>query len=99
MMNTRSLKNRRVFSPSYAIACRIRQAPMIVPPEKPTPGYMTVNLSASHRFTLRGDRQLSLAVQLGNLLNTTYYDHTSYYRLIDVPEPWRHVSLRIKYEF
>ncbi|MBR2959099.1 MAG: TonB-dependent receptor [Bacteroidales bacterium] len=71
----------------------------IVPPEKPTPGYMTVNLSASHRFTLRGDRQLSLAVQLGNLLNTTYYDHTSYYRLIDVPEPGRHVSLRIKYEF
>lgn len=71
----------------------------IVPPEKPTPAYTTVNLSASHRFTLHSSRQLHISLRIGNLLNAKYYDHTSYYRLIDVPEPGRHLSLKIKYEF
>jgi iron complex outermembrane receptor protein len=43
--------------------------------------------------------QLAVALQLNNLLDARYYDHTSYYRLIDVPEPGRNISIRIKYEF
>ena len=70
----------------------------IVPPEKPTPGFVTLNLSASHRFDLNGGT-LALALQLNNVLNAKYFDHTSYYRLIDIPEPGRNVTLRIKYEF
>ncbi|MBR1766844.1 MAG: TonB-dependent receptor [Bacteroidales bacterium] len=70
----------------------------IVPPEKPTPGFLTLNLSASHRFDLHGGT-LAVALQLNNLLDARYYDHTSYYRLIDIPEPGRNLSLRIKYEF
>lgn len=70
----------------------------IVPPEKPTPGYVTLNLSASHRIEVSGG-WLSIAVIVNNLLDTYYYDHTSYYRLIDVPEPGRNVSVRLKYEF
>ena len=70
----------------------------IVPPEKPTAGYMTLNLAASHRFDIRGG-QLSVALQLNNLLDASYYDHTSFYRLIDVPEPGRNLSIRIKYDF
>ena len=70
----------------------------IVPPEKPTAGYMTLNLAASHRFDIRGG-QLAVALQLNNLLDASYYDHTSFYRLIDVPEPGRNLSIRIKYDF
>lgn len=70
----------------------------IVPPEKPTPGYVTINLSASHYFTLKSGK-LSVTLQLNNLLDTKYYDHTSYYRLMDIPEPGRNLSLRLKYEF
>jgi len=70
----------------------------IVPPEKPTPGYVTLNLTVTHRVVV-SNGNLVVAVQLGNLLNEHYYDHTSYYRLIDVPEPGRNISLRIKYEF
>ena len=69
----------------------------IVPPEKPTPGYTTLNLSASHRFDLR-EGQLSVSLGINNLLNTRYYDHTSYYRLIDIPEPGRNLSVRIKFD-
>lgn len=69
----------------------------IVPPEKPTPGYFTLNLSASHRFATRaGD--ITAALQLNNLLDRRYYDHTSYYRLVDIPEPGRNISIRIKYD-
>lgn len=70
----------------------------IVPPEKPTPGYHTVNLSVGHHFHLR-QGELHVSLQANNLLNTRYYDHTSYYRLIDVPEPGRNVAINIKYKF
>ena len=41
----------------------------------------------------------ALALHADNLLNRRYYDHTSYYRLIDVPEPGRNVSLMVGLEF
>ena len=70
----------------------------IVPPEKPTDGYFTLNASAGKHFSL-GKAVLSLALHADNLLNRRYYDHTSYYRLIDVPEPGRNLSLRLGIEF
>ena len=70
----------------------------IVPPEKPTPGYWTLNLSAGKYFMLWRTK-LSLAFHADNLLNRRYYDHTSYYRLIDVPEPGRNFSMKLGLEF
>ena len=70
----------------------------IVPPEKPTDGYWTLNLSAGKQMPLRGCK-LNIALHADNLLNRRYYDHTSYYRLIDVPEPGRNVSLMVGLEF
>ncbi|MCR5394911.1 MAG: TonB-dependent receptor [Bacteroidales bacterium] len=70
----------------------------IVPPEKPTDGYWTLNVSAGHRFTL-GRYQLQAALHVDNLLDRRYYDHTSYYRLIDVPEPGRNFSAKVAMEF
>ena len=70
----------------------------IVPPEKPTDGYWTLNMAAGKHFHLRGC-SLSAALHADNLLNRRYYDHTSYYRLIDVPEPGRNVSVRMEFTF
>ena len=70
----------------------------IVPPEKPTDGYWTLNLSAGKDFLL-GSTTLHVALHADNLLDRRYYDHTSYYRLIDVPEPGRNFSLMVGLEF
>ena len=71
----------------------------IVPPEKPTDGYWTLNLTAAKEFHLQGATTLHVALHADNLLNRRYYDHTSYYRLIDVPEPGRNVALKVGLEF
>ena len=70
----------------------------IVPPEKPTDGHWTLNLSAGKQISL-GKSKLNIALHADNLLNQKYYDHTSYYRLIDVPEPGRNVSMMVGLEF
>ncbi len=70
----------------------------IVPPEKPTEGWYTLNLSAGKTFTV-ARLPLKLGLQVENLLNRRYYDHTSYYRLIGVPEPGINASLMLGVEF
>ena len=70
----------------------------IVPPEKPTKGYWTLNASAGKNFQM-GKTVLKVVIHADNLLNRRYYDHTSYYRLIDVPEPGRNFSLMAGLEF
>ncbi len=70
----------------------------IVPPEKPTDGYWTLNAAAGKHFSL-GKNTVKVALHADNLLNKRYYDHTSYYRLIDVPEPGRNLSLMVGLDF
>ena len=70
----------------------------IVPPEKPTDGYWTLNLSAGKQWHV-GNTTLNVTVRADNLLDRRYYDHTSYYRLIDVPEPGRNFSAMVAWEF
>ena len=70
----------------------------IVPPEKPTPAHATLSLALAHRMGLPSG-SVALSLRVDNLLGTRYYDHTSYYRLVDIPEPGRVVSFNIKYEF
>ncbi len=71
----------------------------IVPPEKPTDGHWTLNLSAGKEFPVKGNVKLKATLRAENLLDRRYYDHTSYYRLIDVPEPGRNVSMMVGLEF
>ena len=70
----------------------------IVPPEKPTDGYWTLNFSAGKSFPLRRSK-LNVSLHADNLLNRRYYNHTSYYRLIDVPEPGRNLSMKVGLDF
>ncbi|KAB7529675.1 TonB-dependent receptor [Flagellimonas olearia] len=66
----------------------------IVPPEERTEGYQAFNLSAMTQLPLFGNgKPMQMRVKLNNVFNTEYYDHTSFYRLIDVPEPGRNLSV------
>ena len=70
----------------------------IVPPEKPTDGYWVLNLSAGHHFHWNRC-SMQVALHVDNLLNRKYFDHTSFYRLIDVPEPGRNFSAKVAVDF
>lgn len=69
----------------------------IVPPEKATPASWTLNARLVQRVALGGS-SLLLTLRADNLLNHRYYDHTSYYRLIDVPEPGINAALMVALE-
>ncbi len=55
-------------------------------------------MSAGKDFAF-GERTLRISLNAENLLNRRYYDHTSYYRLIDVPEPGRNIALMVGFDF
>jgi iron complex outermembrane receptor protein len=70
----------------------------IVPPEKKTDGYTLINLQAGTSFPLHG-QQIDLNLQLQNALDTRYLSHTSFYRLIGLPEQGRNLVLSIRIPF
>lgn len=70
----------------------------IVPPEKKTPGYQVVNVQAGTRLTL-GKQPFLVSLQAQNLFNTRYLNHTSFYRLIELPEAGRNIILSLKIPF
>ena len=79
------------FSLAFRFTARQNE---IVPPEKATPAHGVLNASAGKTFGWNG-RRFTVGLQAQNLLGKKYYDHTSYYRLIDVPEPGRNFSLML----
>lgn len=83
------------FSIDYRITAKQNN---IVPPEKKTPGYSLVNIQLGTKFNFC-KQQVMLSLQAQNLLNTRYLNHTSFYRLIELPEQGRNivVSLKIPY--
>ena len=70
----------------------------IVPPEEKTQGHQLLNACIGKNFLL-GTHQLELTLRGENLLGKRYYDHTSYYRLIGVPEPGRNFSAMVSLRF
>jgi iron complex outermembrane receptor protein len=70
----------------------------IVPPEKKTPGYHLLNLQAGCKVLLY-QQPLMLSFQVQNLLNTNYLNHTSFYRLIELPEAGQNFILSLKIPF
>lgn len=63
-----------------------------VPPEKKTPGYTLLSFSVGAKMNIAG-KSIQVNAKLANLLNTRYYDHTSFYRLIEVPGQGRNFLL------
>ena len=72
----------------------------IVPPEEITAGYQMLNLAVMSKLNLFNNQNPTLLrVKLNNVFNTEYYDHTSFYRLIDVPEAGRNLSVSLTLPF
>lgn len=70
----------------------------IVPPEEITDGYQILNFIIGADLLMK-DQKVSLSIQVQNVLNTVYFNHTSYYRLINVPEAGRNLILTIHMPF
>lgn len=72
----------------------------IVPPEEQTEGYQLLNMSLLTQIDMFKNKQsLEIRLKLNNVFNTKYFNHTSFYRLIDVPEPGRNVSIALTQSF
>lgn len=70
----------------------------IVPPEEKSKGYQVVNLGFGAEIHLK-KQPFTLNFQIQNMLNQKYYNHMSYYRLINVPEPGRSFILNVSIPF
>lgn len=70
----------------------------IVPPEEITAGYQSINLGLGGEVSLE-KRNLGLSLQVQNVLDAKYFNHTSFYRLINVPESGRNLILNISIPF
>ena len=70
----------------------------IVPPEETTTGYQFVNLGMGGNIVFKNQR-MNISMQVQNLFNTKYFNHTSFYRLINVPEAGRNFIINISIPF
>ncbi|SFT36735.1 iron complex outermembrane recepter protein [Algoriphagus locisalis] len=86
-------------NPYFAVDFRMTaEQANIVPPETVTPGYQLVNLRAGSGISLLG-QEIQVDAQVQNLFNTRYLNHTSFYRLINLPEAGRNITLSLNYNF
>ncbi len=88
------------FSESFvSLDCRITAAQNnVVPPEESTPASGIFNIQSGTKLRY-GKTPVELGFQVNNLLNTKYYNHSSYYRIINMPEPGRNFIVNIKVPF
>jgi hypothetical protein len=77
--------------------CR-RKAGPDCPARKAHRGLVHAQSFGREEFPL-GPIVLKTGIQVENLLNRRYYDHTNYYRLIGVPEPGLNASLMLGVDF
>jgi len=66
----------------------------IVPPEVRTPGSVTLDAGAGTDLVFKNQR-ISVTLALRNMLNTVYYNSTSFYRILDIPEPGRSFTITL----
>ncbi|QDH81330.1 TonB-dependent receptor [Echinicola soli] len=86
-------------SPYFAVDFRATaKQSNIVPPEKVTKGYRLVHLRAGSSIRIL-QQHIQADLQVQNLFNTYYLNHTSFYRLISLPEAGRNITLSLKYQF
>lgn len=70
----------------------------IVPPEETTPGYQVINIGMGGYVSIK-NQKINISMQVQNLFNKKYFNHTSYYRLINVPESGRNFIINISIPF
>ncbi len=88
-----------LHEPYVSLDCKVVAAQnRRVPPELKTPGYQTVTISSGTKFNWSG-QEFSINFQVQNLLNQKYFNHTSFYRIINVPEAGRNFIINISIPF
>lgn len=70
----------------------------IVPPEVKTDGYQVINIGMGGNINVN-NQSINISFQINNLLDTKYFNHTSFYRLINVPEAGRNFILNVTIPF
>ncbi|RZJ52166.1 MAG: TonB-dependent receptor [Flavobacterium sp.] len=83
------------FSLDYRITA---EQNYIVPPEKKTDESHVFNLAFGTRIQT-GKQDINLSFQVQNLFNTRYLNHTSFYRLVELPEAGRNIIVSVKIPF
>jgi len=66
--------------------------------ELKTSSYNIYNFSMATDIRISGIN-INLAIQVQNILNTKYFNHLSFYRLIELPETGRNIQLMLKIPF
>lgn len=66
--------------------------------EDPTPGVNLWNMGATVNIPAFGN-EIEITLSAQNLLNTKYFDHLSFYRQVEIPEPGRNFQILIKIPF
>lgn len=101
LINLKYQKNKVAFAENVYAAIDYRiTAPQnhIVPPEVTTDGYQVINLGFGGEIEIF-NQKTNVSMQVQNLLNTKYFKHTSFYRLINVPEPGRNFVVNVSVPF
>lgn len=66
--------------------------------ESTTSGTNLINLGGNINISIY-NTMIDISLSLRNLLNTKYYNHLSFYRKVEIPEPGRNFQLSIKIPF
>ena len=67
--------------------------------EDRTPGANLFHLGGSLNIPIRGNQAIEITLTARNIFNTRYYNHLSFYRKVEIPEPGRNLQLLIKIPF
>ncbi len=67
--------------------------------EDRTSGASLFHLGGSFDLSLGGNRKVELTLSVRNLFNTRYYNHLSFYKKVEIPEPGRNFQLLIRIPF
>ena len=67
--------------------------------EDRTSGANLFHLGGSLNIPIRGNQAIEITLTARNIFNTRYYNHLSFYRKVEIPEPGRNFQLLIKIPF
>ena len=67
--------------------------------EDRTPGVNLFHLGGSLNISIRGNQAIEITLTARNIFNTRYYNHLSFYRKVEIPEPGHNFQLLIKIPF
>ena len=67
--------------------------------EDRTPGANLFHVGGSFNIPLKGNNAIEVTLTARNIFNTRYYNHLSFYRKVEIPEPGRNFQLLIKIPF